>query len=81
MKYKVKGKAELTIDVVVEANSEDEAIEKAYYNVTLNNYSGKGNGSQLVGVEGTSDTKASIYPDSEIEYDEVELINEDAAKA
>lgn len=76
MKYLVKGKVELMVEVTVEAENEEEAIEKAYDNIGINSYCGNGGVDKLVGVDSTDEAKASIYPDGDIEYDEAELLEE-----
>lgn len=76
MKYLVKGKVELMVEVTVEAENEEEAIEKAYDNIGINSYCGNGGVDKLVGVDSMDEAKASIYPDGDIEYDEAELLEE-----
>lgn len=74
-KYIVKGYTRVTVEVTVEAENEEEAIEKAYDNICINSYCGNGGADKLIGVCDTYEATASIYPDSELEYEEVEEIN------
>lgn len=71
-KYIVTGYAKVIVEVTVEAENEEEAIKKAYDNIGIDNYCGNGGTDKLVGVCDTDEVKASIYPDSDIEYTEVE---------
>lgn len=73
-KYTVTGYANVVVKVTVEAENEEEAIEKAYDNVGINNYCGNGGVDKLIGVCNTDEATASIYVDSEFEYLEVEEI-------
>lgn len=73
-KYTVTGYANVVVEVTVEAENEEEAIEKAYDNVSINNYCGNGGVDKLIGVCNTDEATASIYADSEFEYLEVEKI-------
>lgn len=62
-KYIVTGYTRVTVEVTVEAENEEEAIEKAYDNICIDSYCD------------TDEATARIYPDSELEYEEVEEIN------
>ena len=73
-KYTVTGYIEVTIEVTVEAENEEEAIEKAYDNVSIDNYYGNGGVDKLIGVCDTDEATASIYADSELEFAEVEEV-------
>lgn len=73
-KYTVTGYANVVVEVTVEAENEEEAIEKAYDNVGIDNYCGNGGTDKLIGVCNTNEATASIYADSELEYEEVEEI-------
>ena len=73
-KYTVTGYANVVVEVTVEAENEEEAIEKAYGNVGIDNYCGNGGTDKLIGVCNTDEATASIYADSELEYTEVEEI-------
>ena len=73
-KYTVTGYANVVVEVTVEAENEEEAIEKAYDNVSIDNYYGNGGTDKLIGVCDTDEATASIYADSELEYTEVEEI-------
>lgn len=73
-KYIVTGYTRVTVEVTVEAENEEEAIEKAYDNVSIDNYCGNGGTDKLIGVCNTDEATASIYADSELEHAEVEEI-------
>ena len=73
-KYIITGYTEVTIEVTVEAANEEEAIEKAYDNVSIDNYFGNGGVDKLIGVCDTDEATASIYADSELEFAEVEEV-------
>ena len=72
-KYTVTGYANVVVEVTVEAENE-EAIEKAYDNVSIDNYYGNGGVDKLIGVCDTDEATASIYADSELEFAEVEEV-------
>ena len=73
-KYIVTGYANVVVEVTVEAENEEEAIEKAYDNVSIDNYYGNGGVDKLIGVCDTDEATASIYADSELNYVEVEEV-------
>ena len=73
-KYIVTGYANVVVEVTVEAENEEEAIEKAYDNVNIDNYCGNGGVAKLIGVCDTDEATASIYADSELNYVEVEEV-------
>lgn len=73
-KYIVTGYTRITVEVTVEAENEEEAIEKAYDNIDISNYYGNGGVDKLIGVCDADEATASIYADSELEYAEVEEI-------
>ena len=73
-RYTVTGYANVVVEVTVEAENEEEAIEKAYDNVGIDNYCGNGGVDKLIGVCNTDEATASIYADNELEYTEVEEI-------
>ena len=74
MKYKVYGHTTVVCSMVVEANSEEEAIEIANEDFgELTNYVGMGKSYCLIGVL-TSDDERCIYPDSDVEFDEAQKI-------
>ena len=73
-KYIITGYTEVTVEVTVEAENEEEAIEKAYDNVSIDNYCGNGGTDKLIGVCNTDEATASIYADSELEFAEVEEV-------
>lgn len=75
-KYRVIGNCSLVCTMDVIANSEDEAIEIANDEFgSLTNYAGMGGTGRLVGVL-TSEDNRCIYPDSEPEFDDCEMIEE-----
>lgn len=77
MKYRVYGSTTLTCSMIVEANSEDEAIEVANEEFGgLTNYAGMGSYDCLVGVL-TSEDERSIYTDGEADFDYAEEIEQD----
>lgn len=73
-KYIVTRYTRVIVEVTVEAENEEEAIEKAYDNVSIDNYCGNGGTDKLIGVCNTDEATASIYANSELEYAEVEEI-------
>lgn len=74
MKYIVYGHATVVCSMVVEADSEENAIETANEEFgSLTNYAGMGSCDCLIGVP-TSDDARCIYPDSEVEFDDAEEI-------
>lgn len=75
-KYTVTGYANVVVEVTVEADNEEEAIEKAYQNIGIDNYCGNGGVDKLIGVCDTDDATASIYADSELDYVEVEEVEQ-----
>lgn len=69
-KYLVFGHTTVVCSMVVEAKNEEEAIEKATDEFGgLVNYAGMGSCRCLIGVL-SSDAERSIYPDSEVEFDD-----------
>ena len=73
-KYTVTGYANVVVEVTVEAENKGEAIEKAYDNVSIDNYCGNGGVDKLIGVCDTDEATASIYAVSELEFAEVEEV-------
>ena len=73
-KYTVTGYANVVVEVTVEAENKEEAIEKAYDNVSIDNYCGNGGVDKLIGVCDSDEATASIYADSELDYVEVEEV-------
>ena len=73
-KYTVTGYVNVVVEVMVEAENEEEAIQKAYDNVSIDNYYGNGGVDKLIGVCDTDEATASIYADSELDYVEVEEV-------
>lgn len=74
MLYEVYGHATVVCSMVVEAESEEEAIEIANEEFGgLTNYAGMGSSDCLVGVL-TSDDERCIYPDSEVVFDDAQGI-------
>jgi len=73
-KYRVYGHVTLTCSMVVEAASEDEAIEKANREFGgLTNYAGMGSCDCLVGVMDSEDERC-IIADGEVEFDDAEKL-------
>ena len=71
MKYTVTGHATVVCSMIVEASNEEEAIKKANEEFgSLSNYSGMGGCDKLVGVNTPEDDRC-IYPDSDVEFDDV----------
>lgn len=73
-KYIVTGYTRVTVEVTVEAENEEEAIEKAYDNVGIDSCCGNGGSNKLIGVCDTDEATAGIYVVDELEYEEVEEI-------
>lgn len=72
-KYKVTGIATVVCSMIVEAESEEEAIEKANDEFgTLTSYAGMGGTDKLLGVPSSEDERC-VLPDSEVEFDEAVL--------
>jgi len=63
-KYKVTFKTSLYVDVIVEADSVDDAISLAEQDVYVSGYCGNGGCDKLVGV---SDSNMSVYADDDFE--------------
>lgn len=72
--YIVTGYTRVTVKVTVEAENEEEAIEKAYDNVSIDNFCGNGGTDKFIGVCDTDEATASIYADSDLDYVEVEEV-------
>lgn len=74
-KYRVYGTAVVTVTKEVWANNEDEAKEKAFDKLpSLTGYCGNGGWDKLVGVD---DDDATVETNEDIEYDDVEVLEED----
>jgi hypothetical protein len=74
-KYKVYGTVTVCVTKEVWANSEDEAREKAYDQLScLTAYCGNGGGDKLVGVDGDDE---SVDTFDDIEYTDTEEIEDD----
>ena len=74
-KYIVTGKVTAFISVEIEAENEEEAIEKAYEECSgPMNFIGNGGTDKLIGVCDTDSATVSINCDDEVEYTEVEEI-------
>lgn len=70
-KYTVTGHATVVCRMVVEAESEEEAIEKANEEFgSLTNYAGMGGIDKLLGVTSSEDDRC-VFPDSDVEFDDV----------
>ena len=63
MKYTVTGHATVVCSMIVEASNDEEFG-------SLSNYSGMGGCDKLVGVNTPEDDRC-IYPDSDVEFDDV----------
>lgn len=73
-RYRVYGHVTLTCSMVVDAENEKEAIEKANYEFGgLTNYVGMGRMDCLVGVL-TSEDDRCIEADGEVEFDDCEEV-------
>ena len=69
-KYTVTGHATVVCSMVVEAESEEEAIEKANEEFgSLTNYAGMGGIDKLLGVISSEDDRC-VFPDSDVEFDD-----------
>lgn len=74
MIYEVYGTATVVCSMMVEADSEEEAIEIANEEFGgLSNYAGMGSCNCLVGVL-TSDDERCIYPDSDVVFNDAQKI-------
>lgn len=74
-KYIVTGYTRVTVEVEVSAENKEDAVKKAYDNICIDSYCGNGGVDKIIGVCDTNEATVSIYPDSELEYEEVEEIN------
>ena len=71
MEYRVYGHTTVTVSTLVEANSEEEAIEKANQEFGgIHSYCGNGGTDKLIGVDGEYDT---IEADDSVEFDDASL--------
>lgn len=69
-KYEVFGHANVICSMVVDANSEEEAIEIANEEFgSLTNYTGMGGTDKLLGVNSSKNGRC-VLPDTEPEFDE-----------
>ena len=74
-KFKVYGTTKVVVTKEVWANTEEEAMEKAYQQLTsLTAYGGNGGWDKLVGV---SEHDETVEIDEDIEYDNTEIIDDD----
>lgn len=74
-KYIVTGKVTAFISVEIEAESKEEAIEKAYEECSgPMSFVGNGGCDKLIGVCNTDNADVSIECDDEVEYTDVEEI-------
>lgn len=72
LKYRVKGETKVYVDLIVEAESEDEAMDIAYQELSsLTPYAGNGGTDKIVG---TSMSTASLDIDDEIEWTRAEAM-------
>lgn len=73
MKYKVSGKTQVWIDIVVEAEDEEQAFDMAAQKIgSLTSFCGNGGSDKLVGIYYR---EASIEPSDEIEWEEASPID------
>ena len=73
-KYRVFGHATVTCSMIVKAENEQEAIEKANRNFGgLANYSGMGGTDHVIGVLTSRDDRC-IYADDKPEFDDCEEV-------
>ena len=74
-KYRVYGNTVVTVIKEVWANSESEAYDKAYNQLSsLTAYCGNGGDDKLIGVDNENE---SVFADDKIEYDDIEMIDDD----
>lgn len=74
MKFRVYGNATVVISTVVEAETRDEAIEKAYEEFGgIGGFCGNGGTDKLIGVTGEHE---SIEADCEVEFTDAEESDE-----
>lgn len=70
-RHTVIGHATVVCSMVIEAESEEEAIEKANEEFgSLTNYAGMGGIDKLLGVP-SSENDRCVFPDSDVEFDDV----------
>lgn len=75
-KYIVTGYTRVTVEVTVEAENKEEAIEKAYEECSgPMNFVGNGGVDKMIGVCDSDSAEVSINCDDEVEYTEVEEID------
>lgn len=74
-KFRVCGTTVVTVTKEVWAHSEEEAYDKAFEHLSsLTGYAGNGGWDKLIGV---SEADESVSADNEIEYDDIELLEDD----
>ena len=74
-KFKVYGSVTISVYKEVWAHNEEEAYDKAYDELdTLNEYCGNGSYDRLIGVENEGE---SVAADGLIEYNDIELLEDD----
>lgn len=70
MLYRVFGHTQITVSTVVEAESEEEAIEIAEQSFEgVSSYAGNGGDDKLIGVEGENET---IAADGDVVFDDAQ---------
>lgn len=70
MKYRVIGNIQASVGIIVEAENEDDAIQKAYEEFGgVNGYCGNGGTDKLIGVDGDTEW---IEADGIVEFNDVE---------
>lgn len=73
-KYEVFGHANVICSIIVEADNEKEAIEKANEEFGgLTNYTGMGGTDKLVGVL-SPDSDRCVFPDADPEFDDCQEV-------
>lgn len=73
MKFKVYGMEVVRVTIIVEADSEEEAIDKAYEEYCgLQGYVGNGGSNKLIG---TSQSEVSLEAGDDVEFSEAEAAN------
>lgn len=72
MKYFVEGTAEVVVGIVIEAESEEDALEKAYDNFGgIHAYAGNGGYDRVIGVAGSEES--INCDDCSVEFREVSI--------
>ncbi len=73
MKYKVIGKVEAWVTVTLEADSEEDAIKRAFDECSsVSSFIGNGGYDKVIGVSDTDCAEVSIRCDGDIDYSRAE---------